>query len=103
MLTIHTRKVIIIDYRGLQFRLNITRICGFSPGTVHLERAYANVFFVSRRQVSLATVTVVAALYDERARSIITADCTVPFEQRVFRGYETGFHEKGRTHANCTT
>ena len=51
-----------------------------------------------RRQVLVARVTVVAALYDGRARSIITADCTVPFKQRVFRGYE-----KGRTHANCTT
>ena len=29
-----------------------------------------------RRQVSVATVTVVAALHDGRARSIVTVDCT---------------------------
>ena len=43
----------IIDYRGLQFRLNVTRIRGFSPGTVHLERAYANVLFFSEFQRNL--------------------------------------------------
>ena len=56
-----------------------------------------------RRQVSVATVTVVAALYDGRARSM-----AVPFERRVFQRYVTGFHEtacvqQGRTQANCTT
>ena len=45
-----------------------------------------------RPQVSVATVTVVAALYDGRARSIVTADCH-PFERRVFRECVTGFHE----------
>ena len=53
-----------------------------------------------RRQVSVATVTVVAALYDGQARAI-----AVPFERRVFRGYVTGFHEtvqQERTQANCT-
>ena len=43
-------------YRGLQFRLNVTRIIdiiytrirGFSPGTVHLERAYAKVLLCFR-------------------------------------------------------
>ena len=30
MLTIHTRKLFIIDYRELQFRLDVTRIRGFS-------------------------------------------------------------------------
>ena len=35
-------------YRGLQFRLNVTRIRGFSLGTVHLEKAYANVLLCFR-------------------------------------------------------
>ena len=35
-------------YRRLQFRLNVTRIRGFSPETVYLERAYANVLLCFR-------------------------------------------------------
>ena len=34
--------------RGLQFRLNGTRIRSFSSGTVHLEKAYANVLLCFR-------------------------------------------------------
>ena len=50
MLTIHTRKLLIIDYRGLQFRLDVTHIRGFSPGTVHLERATQTCYLFSASQ-----------------------------------------------------
>ena len=52
MLTIHTRKLL-IDYRGLQFRLDVTRIRGFSPGTVHLERATQTCYLFSASQRNL--------------------------------------------------
>ena len=53
MLTIHTRKLLIIDYRGLQFRLDVTRIRGFSPGIVHLERATQTCYLFSAPQRNL--------------------------------------------------
>ena len=37
-----------------------------------------------RQQVSVAIVTVVAALYDRRARSIVTADCSFVWTSPVF-------------------
>ena len=53
MLTIYSRKLLIIDYRGLQFRLDVTRICGFSPGSVHLERATQTCYLFSASQRNL--------------------------------------------------
>ena len=48
-----TRKLLIIDYRGLQFRLDVTHIRGFSPGTVHLERATQMCYLFSASQRNL--------------------------------------------------
>ena len=91
ILTIDTRK---LDYRGLQFSLNVTRIRDFSPGTFHLERAYAKCmcYFVSesqRRAVCVSSLAehsfVKTPLRTHRIRDVqmelqsaVTIDCARP-------------------------